>query len=442
MLRRELALAWRARVTWTCLALAALLVGHGFVLALDVYAAASRSALRSALMMRELDPLAGIVRPTLGGAQLAIAILGPILVARLLAVEKERNTLGALALAVGSTDRIVAAKLLSASLVVLGCLVGPLGAFALLGVLGGHLDAIEVAIALSGHAMHAVLIAALSVMAAAWTRSTAQASIVALVASLAMLVVDAGEGFAALAWLSPLAMLSITRALAPFESGIVSVGAIGWFASATACLAAGAFLGARFDVAPRMRAAGAIGLVLLFSLLTGVFAGVHRAYDWSEQRRESLPPAAVLALRGMPSHITIEIWMDRDDSRRRQLERDVLAKLRLARSDLEIVMPLDADGAAGAAPQRDDTYGRVVVRIADVSRETRSTSRREIVTLIFETAGGALPDWTQPTYPGYPFVVEGPRRSVVSAFAYGILPGGILLIGLALTRRRLWNQKA
>src|SRR6266446_101283 len=62
VLRRELGLVLRARVTWLQAALAALLIGHGFVLALDLYSAGSRSAQAGTLMGREFDPLLGIVR--------------------------------------------------------------------------------------------------------------------------------------------------------------------------------------------------------------------------------------------------------------------------------------------------------------------------------------------------------------------------------------------
>ena len=58
LLRRELTIALRARVTWIVAALAALLTGHGFVLAVDIYVATSRSVAGGALMQREMDPLA------------------------------------------------------------------------------------------------------------------------------------------------------------------------------------------------------------------------------------------------------------------------------------------------------------------------------------------------------------------------------------------------
>src|SRR5207253_761304 len=93
MLGRELPIVLRARLTWLQAAFSALLVGHGFVLAVDLYAAGSRSAIAHHLMTREFNPLLGIVRPTLGGLYLALSLLGPLAAVRPIAVEKERRTL-------------------------------------------------------------------------------------------------------------------------------------------------------------------------------------------------------------------------------------------------------------------------------------------------------------------------------------------------------------
>ena len=434
MFRRELAIAFRARVTWFVAAFAALLVGHGFVLALDLYSAASRSALGTALMRRELDPLAGIVRPTFGGAQLAAAMLVPIVAARLLAVEKERNTFGALALALGSPAKVVLWKLAAACLVAPLTLVAPLVLFAVFALLGGHLDAAEVGIGLTGHLLHLLLVAVISVAASAWTRTVAQATTLAIIVSLASWAIEAGEGFAALAWLGPLEAAAVSRQLAPFEHALVSTGSLGWFGAALAGALALALLGARFDFRPRVRAAGAVLIALATITAIAASTRIHRAYDWTELRRASLPSAAVTELRALELPIEITVWLDREDSRRRQLERDTLMKLQLARPDLRIVTPLDA---AGADPTvHDDKYGRLVIRVGGASRETRSTSRREVTTLIFEAAGRTLPDWSQPAYPGYPLVVEGGRETLVRWIAYGIVPGALLVIGLILTRKR------
>src|SRR5262249_9415672 len=104
LLRRELALVFGARVTWGVVAISALLVGHGFVLALDLYTAASRSAVNHILMEREMDPLLGMVRPTLGSLYVGAALLLPVTAARGLAVEKERQSYGALAIRAGGTE--------------------------------------------------------------------------------------------------------------------------------------------------------------------------------------------------------------------------------------------------------------------------------------------------------------------------------------------------
>ena len=127
--------------------------------------------------------------------------------------------------------------------------------------------------------------------------------------------------------------------------------------------------------------------------------------------------------------------MDRDDSRRRQLESDTLSKPRLARSDVQITMPLD-DREAPIEGARDEGYGRIVIRVGDHERETYSASRREILSLIFAAVGRPLPDWSQPEYRGYPLVVSGGQRRAVGAVAYVILPAAVFAAGLTVTRSK------
>jgi hypothetical protein len=191
----------RARVTWLVASLAALLIGHGFVLALNVYAATSRSVLGSVLEAPGLDPLLGIVRPTLGGVSFSLALLGPILASRSLAVEKERNTYGASCLASGTSQRVVLEKWLASALACGLPFVPALLLFVGFGIAGGHLDWPEVMVALGGELLHLLVITSAAVAAAAWTRTVAQAITVALLLSLSAWAIDAAEGFAALSWL-------------------------------------------------------------------------------------------------------------------------------------------------------------------------------------------------------------------------------------------------
>jgi hypothetical protein len=435
MLRRELALALRARLAWMVAALSALLVGHGFVLAVDLYAAGSRSVRANVLMAREFDPLAGIVRPTLGGLYLAASLLVPLLAARPLAVEKERRSLGPLLLMTGSPGRVVAAKFAAAMASSSLLLVGPAVALAAWRLAGGHLSPAETAVALGGHALYLVALCALGTAAAAWLGTLAQAAALGVVVVLSSWAIDAADGFAALAWLGGAAPWSFTTHLTPFERGTLMPADALWMLAATALFLALAWVGLGLDASPRRKATAAALLVVAGVGVLHLTGRWRRGLDLTEAARASLPPAAVRALRDLRGPIALDVWLDRDDSRRRQMESDVLAKLRLARPDAAIRFPLDArsDPAEAAG---EEGYGRTVVRVAERRGETYSASRREIVTVIFETAGAPLPSWWQPTYPGFPMVPSGRARRWMALAAYGLAPGGLLGAGLWITRRR------
>jgi ABC-2 type transport system permease protein len=421
MLGRELAIVLRARLTWLAAALSALLVGHGFVLAIDMFSAGSRSA------------VAGVVRPTLGGFYLAVSLLGPIVAARGLAVEKERRTFAALLLQTAAPARLVATKALAALAGVGLQLFAPLLLLVVWLAVGGHLAAAETTVALAAHLLYLAMVVALSVAAAAFTATLAQAAVVALLVVAASWAIDAAEGFAALAWLGRAVNWSVTTHLYPMERGTLAVGALGWFVVFIAGALALAFVGVRFDLARRRRAL-AIVAVVAATLGAGALAHrVRRIVDLTELRRASLPPAAARAIRDLPGPLTIEVWLDADDARRRQLESDALAKLRIARPDLDVRTPLD-QRAAPAEGERQEGYGRIVIEVAGARRETFSTSRKELVTLLLEAAGRPAPDWSQPEYPGYPLVIGGARRVVVIALAYAGLPLILLVGGWLATR--------
>jgi hypothetical protein len=433
VLRRELAIVLRAPLTWAAATLAALLIGHGFVLAVDLYSAASRSALASTLSARELDPLAGLVRPTLGGLYLAVSLLAPIVAARPIAIEKERRGFHQLVLLCGSPARVVAAKALAALAGVAPLLLPPLALLGLWRALGGHLSVGETLVALSAHGLYALLVAALAIAAAAWTETLAQAVVVALVCVAASWAIDASEGFAALAWLGRAVDWSVTTHLHPMERGTLAVGASLWFAVFASGALSLAWLGARFDLPRPARAGGALALVVVTLFVGGLAHRVRTIVDATEQQRASLPPAAGRALRTLPSPLRLIVWLDRDDARRQQLEADVLAKLRIARPDLEVRTPLD-DRAAPAEGEREEGYGRIAVEVGSAHRETYSASRKELVTLLLEAGGRPAPDWAQPEYPGHPLVIEGARRRLVLFVAYAGLPLLLALLGWLITR--------
>jgi hypothetical protein len=366
MLARELAIVLHARVTWLQATLAAFLVGHGFVLAVDLYSAGSRSALTQRLMAREFDPLLGIVRPTLGGLYLAISLLGPLVAARPLAVEKERRTFGALLLQVEAPGRLVAAKAAAALVGVALQLIAPAVLVAAWWSSGGHISAPESAVAFLAYALYLMVIVGVTSAAAAWTDTVAQAATLALVVVVVSWAIDASEGFAALAWLGRALDWSVTTHLEPMERGTLWVGAVLWMGVMALGALALAWVGVRTDLGRPRRLAAALAVLLATAGVGTLTHRVRRTFDLTEDGRASLPPAAARGLRELPGRPVLEVYLDRDDARRRQLETDTLAKLRIARPDLEVETPTDA---------RSDVGRRSTTTAMDASWCTREVER-------------------------------------------------------------------
>lgn len=433
MLPRELAIVLRARVTWLIAALAALLCGHSFVLAVDLYTAGSRSVAASTLMAREFDPLLGMVRPLLGGVYIAASLLLPLLAARPLAVEKERKSLRVLLLQCAAPGRLLLSKFLAALCGAALLLLGPLALLLVWVAAGGHLAPAETATALLGHALYLLLVTALATAAAAWTATVAQAAVVTLLLVLFSWAVDAAEGFAALAWLGQIADWSVTTHLGACEHGTLAAADCLFILVATGAALGAALVGVRFDLPPRKRVVWLLAIAASALLGLRVAARQPLAVDLTELHRGSLPPAAARAIKNLRGPVSVTVQLDRDDARRRQMESDVLAKLRLARPDVEVRYPLD-DAPRATEGTHDEGYGRTILRVGESSKETFSASRKEIITVLFEAAGQPLPDWSQPEYPGYPLIIEGRRRRVILFLSYVLLPGLFIAAGWLLTR--------
>lgn len=433
-MRRELALVLGARVTWLVLALCAAVVGHSFGLAVDLFGHASASVAAGSMAAREFEPLLAVLRPTVGGWSFCVALIGPVVAARVLAIEKDRRTFQARLIAVGAVWRVVAAKAFAAWLGLL-LLAAPILVCAIAWLtVGGDLGPGETAVAALGVALHAAWIAGVSIAAAAWSPGVSQATALALLASVSPWVVDAAGEFAALSWLQPAERLSITPHLVGFERGVLEPGAALWMLLAIGGALVLACVGARADVS-RARLAAATIVVVVATLAALHLADRWRGgWDLSEAGHSSLPPPVAAAIAELPPPIVLDVALDRDDARRGQLERDVILRLHLARPDLVVRFPLDA--ASGPTASRDDRYGRILVQVGDRAIETWSASRRELVTLLFEAAGRPMPAWEYPPYPGHPHVVAPAARTWLGVALTLVLPLGFVVIGLSRPTER------
>src|SRR5438445_2946197 len=165
---------------WVLMLLLSPLVGYSFIQAVALYAEASRPALSILELARRLSPFDGVLVPTLGGFYLAITLLFPFIAIRLVAAEKASGGLKLVVQLPYTLSELIAAKFAALIAAWLIALIPVLSALVCWELLGGHLDARETSILILGHLLYALLIGAISFVAAALTEGGATAAILAL----------------------------------------------------------------------------------------------------------------------------------------------------------------------------------------------------------------------------------------------------------------------
>ena len=431
LLGKELRDLLAGRALWILVLLLCPVVGYGFLEAVGLYSEASRSAAQFPELARGLSPLDGILVPTFGAFYVAITLLFPFVAIRLIGAEKQSGGLKLLLQLPYRPAMLVAAKLVAAMAGWLLALVPVLSATALWAALGGHLSAPETLTLVLGHLLYGLLISAVGLLAAAITDNAATAAIIALAFTLGTWVFDfaaVGQG----EWMRRLAALSPTAALKTFETGLISVpstlglliaAAVG-AALATVWLPLGTSLRAKLR---RSTLISGLGVAL------GLLVAQARIYeDAAEDRRNSFAPADELSLRQLALPLTVTVYLAPDDPRFVDLNRNVLAKLQRVVPQLVVVRAEVSKGLFG--PAGDDRYGLVVYQYGDRQDESRSTSPREILPLIYELAGiTRVAHAEPPEYPGYPLTTD-PRPAAI--WFYAVLPALIALLWWQARRPR------
>jgi ABC-2 type transport system permease protein len=285
--------------------------------------------------------------------------------------------------------------------------------------LGGHLDIRETAALLLGHMLYALLIGAISFLAAALTEGGATAAILALAVTLGSWVLD----FAALdrgGVSSLLASLSLTSLLRPFEQGLLSIPTVlamlvataGFLALTSIWLPPGTPLRGKLS-----RSALIIGAA---GILIGAAAQANTVLDVTPDRRNSFPPADEHLLSRLREPLSVTVHMATSDPRLVDLDRKVLARLKRAMPRVTVRIA-DSGQASPLGTAGEADYGQIVMTYHGRSATTRSTGAGEILPMLYELAGvnPSAPATTGRDEPGYPLVADGSN----SAFwFYGIEP--------------------
>lgn len=412
LLAKELAGLAAGRALWVLLLVQSLLTGLSYGQAVSLYAEASRTALAAPDLAAGLSPLEGVLVPSFGSLYLSLTLLFPFVAIRQVARERSDGML----LLILQT-RVPLAGWLAAKLIALGLAGGvvlavPASSVAFWSAAGGHLAAGEVTSLMLGYALYAMLIAGLSYLAAAWMDSAASAAILTLSVTLGAWALD----FAAAGdrgWLHALGNLSLTAVLRRFEGGLVNLAdVVGLLTAGIACVAAAGLWLRPLHWRTRFFR---LSVLAFLALGVGLLAGwTGSSWDATENRRHSFAPADETVLAGITTPLVVTVHLTPDDPRLTDLERNVLDKLKRVMPNLTVRI-IGTGGVFAAAGE--DRYGLIELDLDTLQgrrhAETRSTSPREILPLIYGLAGTApAPGSGPPAYPGYPLVADARAASL------------------------------
>ena len=429
LLTKELREIASGRALWAILLLLCPLVGYSFWQAVALYGEASSAAREQPLLATGLSPLDGVLVPTFGALYLAATLLFPFVAIRSLGREKETGALRLLVQLPYRVPTLIAAKMAAIFVAFLAALVPAASAVVIWAALGGHLYVAETANLLLGHLLYGLLVGAVALFSASISDSAATAAIVTLAFTIGSWVLDfalAGQP-GVLEWISH---LSLTQTLRSFEQGLLSAGLLLGIVVAICGFAALAAVWLHPGVPLRSKLMRSTACIAIAAGVLVSATQLRLSIDLSEDRRNSFPAADQRALAAFPEPLIVTVHLAPEDPRYVDLRRNILAKL-------ERVMPrvairLASTGQSVVGSTSEEAYGEVEYSYSGRSDQSRSTSPREVLPLLYALAGRPIPTPVAgEEYPGYPLVASGTPALI---WFFGGLP---LLIVLAWG----WNRR-
>jgi ABC-2 type transport system permease protein len=413
---------WRellaSRAYWLLLLMIWLLVGHGFITAVELYAEASGAGGGPAALPQGLTPLDGILVPTFGAYDLAVTLLFPFVAIRLVAAEKESGALKLLLQFPASLATTLTAKGLALVAVWFVAWIPGLVALLLWKSYGGHLYGPETLNLMLGHLLHMTLSAGVAVAAAAMAESAASAAIVTLGFTLGTWALDfiaAGRG----GWLQELAYYTPTAALRRFEQGELRLSVIVVMAAASVAgfLLAAVWLNTGRSL--RSRLLRSIAIVVMLAVVAWAGASLRQAWDLSENRRNSFSPADEAALSQIKEPLHVTVFLSPEDPRLMDLDRSILGKLRRILPRVEV--DYAAASRSGLFEDAEDHYGEVWYEMGGRQSVSRSTTEAIVLEELYQLASLAPPASREESdFPGYPLAAR-PRAAAWTFYFFGPL---------------------
>ena len=416
LLAKEFRELFTTRAFWLLLLIVGLLVGHGFITAVHLYAEMSGNGGPAALP-QGLSSLDGVLVPSWGAYDLAATLLFPFVAIRMISAEKESGALKLLLqLPLSLLTKLTVKSFVLLCAWVIAWLPGVV-AIVLWHSYGGHLYAPETLNLLLGHLLRGLLSGALALAFAALTESAASAAIVTLaftVGTWALDFIAAGRG----GWVQQLATYTPTAALRSFEQGLLrfNVLIVMLLLSCAAVGVAAIWLDTGRALRSRFWRTSLL-LVIAAGVIWGA-ASVRRSWDVSENRRNSFSAADEALLHRVDQPLKITIFLAPEDPRLTDFEQNVLKKLRRSLGKLDVEYA--ATSRSGLFENAEDHYGEIWYELGGQKAVEPSTIEEVVLDQIYKLANVSAPERaTDDGFPGYPLATQ-PKYA--SAFFYFLWP--------------------
>ena len=395
------------------------LVGHGFITAVNLYSEMSGVGGGPAALPQGLSPLDGILVPTWGAYDLLATLIFPFVAIRLIATEKESGAVKLLLQLPGSLASKITAKGLALGI---GWLIGwlpGLAAIILWKSYGGHLNFPESLNLFVGHMLRGCLSAGVAVAAAGIAESAASAAIITLAFTVGTWVLDfvaAGRG----GWLQQLANYTPTAALRSFEQGLLSLSTVLVIGVLSAAGFALTSIWLHTGKSWRYRLASTSILVITVAVICFGCSRLLASWDFSENHRNSFSREDEATLRQVWQPLKITVYLAPEDPRLTDFEQNVLKRLRRVmgrRLDVEYV----ATGRSGLF-ESEDRYGEISYEMHGAKIVDRSTIEEVVLDQIYQLAGVNGPQRSDAdAYAGYPLAVRPNKAALIFYFFWPLV---------------------
>jgi ABC-2 type transport system permease protein len=410
LLSKELRELFASRAFWLLLLFVGVLVGHGFITAVGLYAEMSGNGGPAALP-QGLTSLDGVLVPTWGAYDLAATLLFPFVAIRMISSEKESGALKLLLQLPGTLVSKVTAKALVLLFAWIVSWVPGILAIVLWRSYGGHVYAPETLNLLAGHLLRGLLSGGLAVAAAALADSAASAAIITLaftVGTWALDFIAAGRG----GFVQQLASYTPTATLRSFEQGLLRWNAVVVFVLLSCAAFGSSVIWLNTGRTIRSRLVRTLLLLVVTAGAVWIGAGLRASMDVSENRRNSFPAVDETSLRGIDQPLKITVFLSPEDPRLTDFEQNVLRKLR--RSVRELEVDYAATSRTGLFESGEEHYGEIWYELGGQKIVDRSTIEEVVLEQIYKLAGVNAPERSSDDgFPGYPLAAQPKHAAAI-----------------------------